>query len=897
MPLRAALIAVACLALPAVTTAQSVMPDDDVSTALPIAEAVPVSAPVTLDGRLDEAVWRDAPPITHFTQTDPREGQPVTQPTQVRLLYTQDALYVGAVMRDTGKVSTRLARRDSYMHDSDWFSISLDSYNDNLTAYQFEVNPSGVRRDEKLSGGNTWHGDNSWDPVWEASTTVTDSGWVVEMRIPFSQLRFSGEAEQQWGLQLERTIARRQEQAVFSFTPKSEPGGIARYGRLEGLEHLQRGRGLELLPYVLGRGAYGPVDVADGVTFANPFHDGSDYSSSMGLNLKYRLASNMTLDAAVNPDFGQVEVDPAVVNLTAYETRFEEKRPFFVEGSDIFRFGGRGGGRGGPGGRGTQLLYSRRIGARPRGEVPDDAVYSSRPDASTILGAAKLTGLTAGGWSVGLLEAVTAEEKASYVNASDVGGTAVVAPLTNYFVGRVQRNMREGQTVVGAMATAVGRRLGGLSLADQLRGSAYTGGVDFRYEWADREWSLSGYVAGSRVGGDSAAILEAQTSSARYYQRPDAGYLALDSTATSMAGYTGRIGISKDAGLHWRGNARISATSPGFEVNDLGYQRDADRLNASASLRYVENTPGPVFRQWNIDGGPDATWNYGGDFLGVGLDLGSRLELLSYWTGDFNFSHDFPGYDDRLTRGGPLTRGVARDRASFRLESDSRKPWSLRANTSYEWDAAGSRQIRTGLRLELRPSSAWNISLGPSWQHTQAAAQYVGSVEDPLAAATYGQRYLFAHLDQTTVSMETRLNITFRPGLTIQVYAQPFLASGDYSDIKELRAPRTFSFLRYGLDTGTITMQNGEYVIDPDGAGPAQSFTLENEDFNRRSLRGNAVLRWQWRPGSTLFLVWQQSRSDYTDLNDLRLGRDARGLLGIPPDNVFVLKVSYWLNP
>ncbi len=895
MPLRAALVGVICLALPATMAAQSVMPNDDVATALPVAEAVPVSASVTLDGRLDEAAWRDAPPITRFTQTDPQEGQPVTQPTEVRLIYTPDALYVGAVMRDTGAVSTRLARRDSHMEDSDWFSISLDSYDDNLTAYRFEVNPSGVRRDEKLSGGSTWRGDNSWDPVWEASTTVTDSGWVAELRIPFSQLRFSGEAVQRWGIQLQRTIARRQEQAVFSFTPKSEPGGIARFGRLEGLERLQRGRGLEILPYALARGSYGPVDTEDGVSFANPFRDGSDYASSMGLNLKYRLASNMTLDAAVNPDFGQVEVDPAVVNLTAYETRFEEKRPFFVEGGDIFQFGG--GGHGGPGGRGTQLLYSRRIGARPQGDVPDEAVYSNRPDASTILGAGKLTGLTAGGWSVGVLEAVTAEEKASYVDANHVAGSAVVAPLTNYFVGRVQRNMREGQTVVGAMATAVGRRLGGLSLADQLRGSAYTGGADFRYAWADREWSVSGYIAGSRIAGDSAAIQEAQSSSARYYQRPDAAYLRFDSAATSMAGYTARIGISKDAGLHWRGDARVSATSPGFEVNDLGYQRDADRVNAAGSLRYEENTPGPVFRQWNIDGGPDATWNYGGDFLGLGLDLGSRLELLSYWTGDLNFSHDFPGYDDRLTRGGPLTRGVARDRASLRLQSDSRKPWSLHVNTSYEWDAAGSKQVHTGMRLELRPSGAWNISVGPSWQHTLEAAQYVESVEDPLATATFGQRYLFAHLDQTTVSMETRLNVTFRPGLTIQVYAQPFLASGNFSGLKELRAPRTFAFLEYGVDTGTIHLQDGEYTIDPDGAGPAQPFTLENEDFNRRSLRGNAVLRWEWRPGSTLFLVWQQSRSDYTDLNNLRLGRDARALLALPPDNVFVLKVSYWLNP
>ena len=300
-------------------------------------------------------------------------------------------------------------------------------------------------------------------------------------------------------------------------------------------------------------------------------------------------------------------------------------------------------------------------------------------------------------------------------------------------------------------------------------------------------------------------------------------------------------------------------------------------------------TSGP--RKTNFNESTSGNWV----FANVNTQL--TLELLNYWRGSVRLQFDPWVDDDRLTRGGPLARGLTQDRASFRLESDSRKPWSLRLNTSYQWDAAGSTETHAGLRLELRPSSAWNISLGPSWQRRQAAAQYVESVADPTATATYGQRYLFAHLDQTTLSMETRLNITFRPGLTIQVYAQPFLASGDFSGIKELRAPRTFSFLQYGVDTGTVATQGGEYVIDPDGSGPAQSFTLEDPDFNRRSLRGNAVLRWQWRPGSTLFLVWQQSRSDYASLNDLRVGRDTRALLGIAPNNVFVLKVNFWLNP
>lgn len=868
---------------------------------LPVAEAAPASQPIRLDGRLDEASWQAAVPVTSFTQNDPQEGRPVSQPTSVRIVYDDEAIYVGAVLHDAYPVSSRLGRRDDWLIDSDWFSVAFDSYNDNLTAYRFQVNPAGVRSDEVMSGGNTRGGDDSWDPVWQAATTVTDSGWVAEMRIPFSQLRFSAARDQVWGVQLQRTIARRREEAVFAFTPKAERGGVARYGQLVGLQDLHRGAGLELMPYVVGRGEYRNIEQSDDATFPNPYRDGSDYFASTGLDLKYRVASNLTLDATVNPDFGQVELDPAVVNLTAFETRFEEKRPFFVEGGDIFRFGGSGGGGRGPGGGGgrggTQLLYSRRIGASPPGGVPDEAAYHDAPEVATILGAGKLTGRTGGGWSVGLLEAVTQEETSRYIDATGTEGVEVVAPLSNFLVARVQRNLREGQTVVGAMATAANRRVGGLDLAGELRGDAYAGGVDFRHEWANRAWSLSGYVAGSRIGGTAGAIDEAQTSSARYFQRPDADHLMYDPAATSLAGYAANLELRKDAGEHWRGNVQMQTTSPGFEVNDLGYQRDADRIRGEARLQYVENQPGEVFREWNIDMGPDATWNYGGDFLGMGLDAGVRWNLLSYWGGNIDFSHDLAGYDDRLTRGGPLTQGLASSRASLHFSSDFRKPWTLRANTSYEWDEAGGEQIRVGMDVNLKPSSSWSISLGPNWRKERASAQYVETVDDPLATSTYGARYIFAPLDQTTVSLETRLNVTFKPGLTLELYAQPFIASGDYDGLMELAAPRTFDFVRYGVDAGTITMTGDEFTIDPDGAGPAAAFTVGDKDFNRRSLRGNAVLRWEWRPGSTLFLVWQQARSDYADSHDLRLSRDARAMFAAPADNVFVLKVSYWFNP
>lgn len=898
--------------LPTASATQESGTNGSLDPSLPVAEATRASDVISLDGHLDDVAWREAAPITSFTQIDPFEGEPGSERTEVRILYDDDALYVGALLYDRSPLSTRLGRRDAFLRDSDWFIVSLDSYDDNRTAYRFQVNPSGVRSDEVLSGGQDHRGDDSWDPVWQAATARTETGWSAELRIPFSQLRFRRTEEQVWGVQLTREIARNREQAVFSFTPKDERAGIARYGHLVGIREIEQKRGLEVLPYVLGRAEYLDVDQSSSVDFANPYRDGSEYFSGAGLDVKYRLSSNLTVDAAVNPDFGQVEVDPAVVNLTAFETRFQEKRPFFVEGADIFGFGGRGGGGGfggpgrgfgfgGPGGGGgggpTQLLYSRRIGRSPQGDVPDEAVYQNLPEATTILSAAKLTGRTAGGWSVGFLEAVTAREMADYTDESFTKHRAEVAPLTNYFAGRLRRDFRDGQSAVGGIATAVNRELSDAVLANDLRSSAYTGGIDFFHEWADREWSLSGHVAASRISGTPESIEIAQTSSARYFQRPDAGHVELDPEATSMSGYTASAELSKQAGLHWRGNLELSTTSPAFEVNDLGFQRDADRRRAELRAEYQENRPGNVFRRWEINASPEASWNHDGDRLESSLSLSARGTFLNYWYANLSFEWGFAGLNDRLTRGGPLARSPARKQITLFGGTDFSKPYSGRFSARHEWNEAGGRETSFSLNLGIRPSSTWDLSLGPQLSLNRSLAQYVDAVVDPLATSTFGTRYVFADLEQTTLSMETRLNVTFRPGLTLEIFAQPFLASGDYGTLKELRAPRTFDFRRYGVDVGTSSPVDGEYVIDPDGDGPASSFSIENEDFNHVSLRGTGVLRWEWRPGSTLFLVWQQHRSDSYENGDFRFGRDADAMLAADAENVLMFKVSYWLSP
>jgi hypothetical protein len=869
-----------------------------------------------MDGRLDESAWRTATPATEFTQLDPLEGEPASELTEVWVLYDDDAVYIGARMQDSQPPSSRLGRRDGFLMDSDWFTVLLDSYNDNRTAFRFQVNPSGVRSDEVMSGGQDRHGDDSWDPVWEAATSRDESGWSAEMRIPFSQLRFRPVDEQTWGVQFARDIARNREKQLFSFTPKDERAGIARYGNLVGISGVEPSGRLEILPYTLGRGEFLDVSQSDDVSFGNPFRDGSDFFGSFGMDMKYRLSSNLTLDATLNPDFGQVEVDPAVVNLTAFETRYQEKRPFFVEGQDIFSFGGGGGGGGGPGGGGggmmrffgggggggggggpTQLLYSRRIGAPPVGDAPDDAVYDDVPEASTILGAGKLTGKTANGWSMGILQAVTGREYADYVDSSAGEHQAEVAPLSNYFVGRIKKDLREGQTTFGALATAVNRDLGDAQMRNDLRSSAYTGGLDFYHEWADRSWSLSGHFAASRIAGSTEVLESAQSSSARYYQRPDAHHIELDPTATSLTGYNGQISLNKQAGLHWEGSVELSATSPGFEVNDLGFQSAADRRNVEARIEYRENQPGDFLRRWDVSLNPETSWNFNGDRLDTQLSLRLSATHLNYWNLRLSADRNLESMDDRLTRGGPLALSPASTGFNVNLSSDWSKPVSGRASYRYEWDAVGGNESSISASVDLKLSEYWNLSVGPRLSYNNPTAQYVTSVEDALATNTYGHRYIFGDLEQTTFSMETRLNVTFLPDLTLEIFAQPFLASGDYGTYKELMTPGTLDFFRYGVDGGQVTgAGDGDYLIDPDGSGPAEAFELSDRDFNRQSLRGTAVLRWEWRPGSTLFLVWQQSRSGYDENGNFHFGNNLSDMFAREPENVFLFKVNYWLS-
>ena len=871
----------------------------------PRARAARVNASISIDGALDDTAWSNAPPITDFLQTLPLEGEPVSERTTVRLVYDDAAIYIGAVLDDRSPVTTRLARRDAGLGDSDVFVVLLDSYHDHETAYRFWTNPSGVKGDEILTGNNLRRGDSSWDPVWEVATDVTDSGWVVEIRIPFSQLRFSPSDLQVWGVQFERNINRTQENATFPFTPTLERAGVSRFAHLDGIEGIQTGRRLELLPYVVARGEYLELEQRSDVSFANPYQTGSDYFRGAGLDLKYRITSNVTLDGTVNPDFGQVELDPSIINLTAFETQYNERRPFFVEGADIFNFGEAG--PTGSVGRGPELVYSRRIGGPPSGDVSSDAAYSDVPTATTILGAAKVTGRIGDGWSLGILEAVTAKEVATYVDEMGVVDRQMVEPAANYFVGRVRRQIRGGQTRFGLIASAVNRDAAGTPLGASLHTSAYAGGIDFAHESENRIWLFTGLISGSHVNGAVDAILETQESSKRYFHRPDASHVEVDPTATSLGGFYAMAYVGKQAGNFTMRNG-FAAISPGYEVNDLGFHTNADRILMDTHYQYTQPEPGDVLRSWRFFGGPDAAWNFAGDRTIANVNLQNSLEFLNYWSASVRFQYDPWNDDDRLTRGGPIARSPSGTSVRLRLNSDGRRAAVGSGSFNFSSDAAGGWGRAVQVNVNARILETLQINIGPRYSWSKSTAQYVTREDDPLADQTFGTRYVFAPLKRSTLSLETRVNLTFSPTLSLEMYVEPFISTGDYRELKEFQTPGTFDFLEYGEDVGTVVRTaEGDFSVDPDDGGPAPSFLVSDRDFSYRSLIGNAVLRWEWRPGSTLFFVWQQRRIDSvtghgaTGTDDLvgtfDLARDTRDIFDVAPDNIFMIKLNYWLNP
>ena len=847
---------------------------------------------ISIDGVLDEAAWAAATPSADFTQSYPKVGAKATDPTEVRVLYDDAALYVGVRMFDShpDSIAAQLARRDASGIYSDWLHVMVDSYRDRRTSFRFSVNPRGVQKDV-LEFDDRNGEDLNWDAVWQVATRIDSLGWTAEYRIPFSQLRFGGAqqgAERIWGFQVMRDVARRNERDSWSPWKTTDPGFVSFEGDLAGLVDVPTPSRLEVMPYLSTKLTRAPGDAA------NPFYRANDTKPSAGADLKYGLPGGLTLTASVNPDFGQVEVDPAVVNLSAYETFFPEKRPFFVEGANIFNIGSI---NGGPGYGNQQIFYSRRIGRPPQRFVSGQFVDA--PDATTIIGAGKVTGKV-GGWTVGLLNALTAEEKARVVDASSVETSTPVEPLTNYFAGRVRRDFRGGNTIVGIGGTAVNRDLSDDVFKNLLRSSADVGSLDFEHRWANRQWSVTGALSRSMIAGSQAVIRNAQQSSARYYQRPDADYLGVDTAANRLDGYSAKLGLNKSG--TWQLAATAKSISPGYEVNDLGFMGRVDYRNLGMSGSYNNLDAGKLLRGYQLFAGTNHAWNYGGDKIWTSLFNQVTLNFTNLWNVYAGGEYDPSAIDDRLTRGGPLGRQPTQWGSYVEIDTDQRKFLSYGFNADYYGDEKHGYSRDVSTAFTIRPSSSVLVTVTPAVNRLHNTIQFVSRSSDALATDTYGRRYVFADIFQTTVSATTRVDWTLSPLLSFQLYAQPFASTGRFKGFKELAKPGTQSYLAYGRDNGSTitpvvdptTGNTQSYTVDPDGPGLAPSFSFDNPDFRTHSLRGNAVVRWEYRPGSALYFVWQQSRSDFLPFEgDFRPRRETTAIFG-RPSNVFLVKATYW---
>ncbi len=838
--------------------------------------AVRVNSPSPkVDGCLNDPAWTYAEFVSDFLQKEPSEGAVPAESTKVAVLYDDHAIYVAARMytRHPEAVRTDVNRRDN-PGNAEQIILSLDTYHDHRTSYDFGVTASGVRFDRYHPDDVEYNTDFSFDPVWEAGAGVDSLGWCAEMRIPFSQLRFNNQPAQVWGINWNRWIPALNEDDFWIYTPRNESGWASRFGQLLGIENVKPSRRLELLPYVAGNGRF-----EDQPSKGDPFHDGREMSPRAGGDLKMGLGPNITLDATVNPDFGQVEADPAVVNLSAFETYFQERRPFFTEGNGILQT------------QGPSYFYSRRVGGAPHGSAEGD--FIDAPQNTTILGATKVTGRLPSGTSIGVLTALTQREYArTYVDLTKTHGRTEVEPATGYAVARVMQEFGKDASTVGLILTGVHRDLPTDNpLAFTLRRNAVTGGGDWNLRFKGGAYVLDGYAGFSHITGERETIVQAQESSARYYQRPDADYVELDSNRTSLSGYTASVRINKKNAKHWLWGSRFAVESPGFEINDAGIIGSTDDIASLWGLAYRENTPGKMFRQYDFGFHPGIGWNYGGVRQFTDLELNANATLKNYLSVSVDGNVSLRAQSDDATRGGPLMGKPMSWNIWGEISNNYSAPIRCGIDGYYWHDENGGWGYGLNPLCSGRVGRRWGFSVSPHYDRGVEKRQYVGTDTTGAPALTYGTRYIFSTIEQSTVSARFRLNYFITPDISLEAYAEPFASSGRYYDFGELPAPGRRDLRLYNTDGTTIVKQDdGSYLVT-DGAN---SFAVSANDFGYLSYRSNVVLRWEFHPGSTLYLVWQQNRSG--DKNPGMLVRphslwDARRTSG---ENFLAIKFSYW---
>lgn len=851
------------------TTAQT-QPERKSYTTKPIGQ----NTPPKIDGIFDEAAWNLVEWTGDYLENQPDNGTAPTEQTKFKILYDEKNLYIAVRCQDAepNKIVKRLSRRDGF--EGDWVEFNIDSYNDDRTGFSFTITAAGVKGDEFISdNGNNW--DSSWNPIWYAKTQVDAEGWTAEIRIPLSQLRFGNEEEQIWGLQSTRRYFRNEERSLWQHVLPNSPGWVSEFGELKGLVGLKPQKQLEIQPYGLTQLDTYPEEAG------NPYRDGSDLSGTFGVDAKIGITNDLTVDLTINPDFGQVDADPGAISLDGFEIFFQERRPFFVENKNIFdyRFAGDQ----------DNLFFSRRIGRSPQGGASGQNIaYVDQPINSTILGAAKFSGKTKNGWSLGILESLTANEFAKTVDVNGAEGETLVEPLTNYLVGRAQKDFNDRNSYVGGIFTAVHRNMDpNISF---LHSHAFSGGLDFKHNWKDRKYYVEGDVVMSTVRGSVEAIQGTQTSITHLFQRVDAGHVEVDPTKTFLMGTGGMLEIGKGGGGNWRYNVGGSWKSPELELNDIGFLRQADLIQQYFNIRRLFNKPTSWYRQANIGLNQYSTYDFEGNYNRIQYELNGFVNYKNNMWTEFGAAHKPRIYTNTVLRGGPRWRWSDENFWYVFSGTDDRKKLSMTLGYVNSRAAEDNFSLdRYEIRFRYQPLNSLSVSLSTEFEQNPNKTQYVTET-----SFNGSPRYIMAAIDNESLSATLRVNYTINPNLTIQYYGQPFLFRANYSNFNYVNDPiaEKLDDRVTWYDTNQISLSEESYLVDEDLDGKTD-YSFGKPDFAFVQFRSNLVVRWEYIPGSEIFLVWSQGVTGLGNPADRFSALAEDQIFGQQPQNTFLIKATY----
>ena len=832
----------------------------------------------TIDGVIDSKEWGEDNWQGDFVQREPHDGAHPSQQTSFKLMYSDDFIYVAIKASDSSvdSIDSRLVRSDDLA--GDLLGVHFDSYYDKRTSFSFFINAAGVKSDVLFSNNGSTK-DENWNPIWYAKTSIDANGWYAEMKIPLSQLRFSKTDNKVWGFEVMRLIFRLDETSLWQPISLKESGWVYNFGELRGIDDLKPKRIMELAPYLAaGVESYHKEE--------GPYYNGRDYFLRAGVDAKIGITNDFVMDITINPDFGQVEADPSEVNLTAFETYQREKRPFFVAGKNITDFRISAGG-----GESAQdnLFYSRRIGRSPH-HYPN-ADYVNFPRNTKIIGAIKLSGKTKNGLSVGVIESVTRKEEAKITNKGEKEDHVIVEPLTNYFVARVQKDIKQGNTVIGGEITSVNRDIENKEL-NSLPNNAFSGGLDFQQYWKNRTYFLRANVVGSYISGDSVALIDRQLASQRYFQRPNANYVHVDSSITSMMGYGGEVIMGKHSESGWSYNMRFFARSPQLSLNDIGYLRQADKLMQSLNIEYNFTNPTKLYRRvstgftiWN-------GWDYSGTTIFTGGFSWIRTKFQNYASLSLNSMTEFNKRDNYILRGGPTFYLPGQTSFRFNYETNDTKKFYFDFGSRQAWGYDGISRVRAyDAGFTYRPIDALELAFHPYYSSSENNLQYV----DQQAINNGKTDYILANIKQSTLVFRFMIDYNISPTFTIQYYGSPFISTGKYSNFKRVDIPNAANYNDrfHEFSASEITTDaDGNYHVDANGDGNAD-YSFSNPNFNFKEFQSNLVIRWEFTPGSMLFLVWTQNRVHQDGFGTFTFSDDMEQLFDTYPRDVIMFKLTY----